>query len=70
MAFKIIRNDITKVCADAIVNTANPLPVIGRGTDSTIYQAAGRELLLKERRKIGIIKYQIEKKLTLNYNKK
>lgn len=56
MAFKIIRNDITKVCADAIVNTANPFPVIGRGTDSTIYQAAGRELLLKERRKIGIIK--------------
>jgi len=55
MAFKILRNDITKVRADAIVNTANPLPVIGKGTDSTIYEAAGREQLLEERRKIGAI---------------
>ena len=55
MAFKILRNDITKVRADAIVNTANPMPVIGRGTDSTIYEAAGREQLLEERRKIGVI---------------
>ena len=55
MSFKILRNDITKVRADAIVNTANPMPVIGRGTDSTIYEAAGREQLLEERRKIGVI---------------
>ena len=55
MAFKILRNDITKVCADAIVNTANPLPAVGRGTDSTIYEAAGREQLLAERQKIGAI---------------
>ena len=55
MAFKILRNDITKVRADAIVNTANPIPVIGRGTDSTIYEAAGREQLLAERQKIGAI---------------
>ena len=55
MAFKIIRSDITKVCADAIVNTANPFPVIGRGTDKTIYNAAGREKLLAARKKIGEI---------------
>ena len=55
MPFQIIRNDITKVKADAIVNTANPHPKIGSGTDSAIYKAAGEELLLAERMKIGDI---------------
>ena len=53
MPFKIIRNDITKVEADVIVNTANPEPVVGDGTDSAVYQAAGKESLLEERIKIG-----------------
>ena len=53
MPFQIIRNDITKVKADAIVNTANPNVAIGSGTDSAIYQAAGEEKLLAEREKIG-----------------
>ena len=55
MPFQIIRNDITKVKADAIVNTANPKPRIGRGTDSAIYAAAGETDLLAERKKIGVI---------------
>lgn len=55
MPFQIIRNDITKVKADAIVNTANPKPRIGRGTDSAIYEAAGEDLLLAARREIGEI---------------
>ncbi len=55
MPFQIVRNDITKVAADVIVNTANPLPVIGSGTDSAIYAAAGECLLLAEREKIGNI---------------
>ncbi len=55
MPFKIIRNDITKVKADAIVNTANPKPVYASGTDAAIYKAAGAEQLLAERRKIGEI---------------
>lgn len=55
MPFQIIRSDITKVKADIIVNTANPHPVIGSGTDSAIYRAAGEEALLAERKKIGDI---------------
>ena len=55
MPFQIIRNDITKVKADAIVNTANPKPTYGGGTDSAIYKAAGEEQLLAERKKIGVI---------------
>lgn len=55
MPFKIVRNDITKVKADAIVNTANPKPVIGSGTDSAIYKAAGKKRLFAERKKIGDI---------------
>lgn len=54
MAFQIIRNDITKVSADAIVNTANPEPIIGGGTDYAIHKAAGPELL-EARKKIGNI---------------
>lgn len=53
MPFQIIRNDITKVKADAIVNTANPLPQVGDGVDSAIYEAAGFDQLLAERKKIG-----------------
>ena len=55
MPFQIIRNDITKVKADVIVNTANPKPAIGGGTDSAIYRAAGEAELLAERKKIGNI---------------
>lgn len=53
MPLDIIRNDITRVPADAIVNTANPHVAIGAGTDQAIYEAAGREQLLAERAKIG-----------------
>ncbi len=53
MPLEIIRNDITKVTADAIVNTANPEPHIGAGVDAAIYNAAGRDELLAERMKIG-----------------
>ena len=55
MPLKIIRNDITKVKADIIVNSANPKPVYANGTDAAIYEAAGKEQLLAERQKIGEI---------------
>lgn len=54
MPFEIVRNDITKMEVDAIVNTANPRPVIGSGTDYAVHKAAGPELL-EARRKIGNI---------------
>ena len=55
MPFRIIRNDITKVKADAIVNTANPEVAIGGGVETAIYSAAGKEKLLDARKKIGIL---------------
>lgn len=54
MPFQIVRNDITAMEADAIVNTANPRPVIGSGTDAMIHAAAGPRLL-QARQKIGDI---------------
>ena len=53
MPFKIVRNDITKMQVDAIVNTANPKPKYSSGTDTAVYKAAGEEELLAERKKIG-----------------
>ena len=54
MPFEIVRNDITKMAVDAIVNTANPRPVVGAGTDAMVHSAAGPELL-QARQRIGSI---------------
>jgi len=54
MPFEIVRNDITNMRVDAIVNTANPRPVIGLGTDSMIHDKAGPDLLIA-RQEIGSI---------------
>ena len=43
MPFKIVRNDITKMNTEAIVNTANDHPTVGTGCDSAVYKAAGEE---------------------------
>ena len=56
MPLKIVRNDITKVKADAIVNSANKNPICGGGAEYSIYEAAGREALLAAREKIGPLK--------------
>ncbi len=53
MPFQIIRDDITKVKADAIVNTANPWVAVGDGVDTAIYEAAGKEQLLEARIEVG-----------------
>ena len=55
MPFQIVRNDITKMHVDAIVNTANPMPGYGAGIDSAVYEAAGKDKLLEKRHEIGAI---------------
>ena len=50
MPFKIVRNDITKMKTEAIVNTANDLPTVGTGCDHAVYKAAGRRKLLAYRK--------------------
>ena len=56
MPFKIIRNDITKMNTEAIVNTANDHAAVGTGCDSAVYEAAGYQELLEYRKKhIGFV---------------
>ena len=55
MPLRMIRGDITAIYADMIVNAASPLPIIGKGNETALYQIAGRKNLLEERRKIGEI---------------
>ena len=54
MPFEIIRGDVTELMVDAIVNAANPKPVVGWGVDAGIHQKAGPKLLAA-REKIGAI---------------
>ena len=56
MPFEIVRNDITRMHADAIVNAANHRPVVEYEVDSSIHRQAGPGLL-EARRAIGVIPY-------------
>lgn len=50
MPFRIVRNDITKMNTEAVVNTANAMPEVGSGCDTAIYTAAGYDELLAYRK--------------------
>ncbi|CAM3164801.1 macro domain-containing protein [Streptobacillus felis] len=55
MSLKLVRNDITSMNVDAIVNPANRAPIYSAGIDGAVYQKAGIEKLLEERKKIGYL---------------
>lgn len=54
MPFTIVRNNITEMQVDAIVNTTNPEPAVGHGVDFAIHQKAGPQLL-EARKQLGFI---------------
>ncbi|NTW71154.1 MAG: RNase III inhibitor, partial [Eubacteriaceae bacterium] len=53
MPFEIVRNDITKMQVDAIVNAANTALKMGGGVCGAIFSAAGAEELQRECDRIG-----------------
>lgn len=55
MPFDIVRNDITNMQVDAIVNAASRLPRVGAGVESAIHKKAGPSLLAA-RKEIGYIR--------------
>ncbi len=66
MPFQIVRQDITEMEVDVIVNSADPKPIVGGGVDLAIHKAGG-EALVEARKKLGVI-HTSEVMLTKAYN--
>ena len=53
MELRAVTGDITKLQVDAIVNIANPEPILGYDCDTGIHKKAGPEIL--QAKKVGSI---------------
>ncbi len=58
MSIKIIYGDISNyTMKEAVVIPANPNPIIGNGVDKLVYNLAGKNTILEERKKIGNLEF-------------
>lgn len=55
MPLYIVKEDITRMNVDAVATTAKSLPEVGEGIDPIIYKAASYNLLLRQRKLLGVI---------------
>ena len=55
MPFEIVRNDIVNMQVDAVVNTANPNPVIGSGVDSGIHKKLDMSCFWQDKKSAALL---------------